>query len=245
MTGAFNDWHLFTGGGMGYGMFACIGGRPPANPTSDSRGQGCGGGSGDAGPKRGWAEDLYASMNNGDSSGFDGGKAEADEYVGEIGQGLLDTGKILARTGAEWVVGGWIGKGVSRLVGVAAGAVRGALGSLAAKAANSGGKVVWPPNRGFLRPPDSVVIQPGSLIDRIGGTGGTFVAPKGTPFPSRSLPAEMACKKPTVYEVLRPIRADAGVTSPWFNQPGMGVQFELSQSVRSLIESGHLKIIIP
>lgn len=104
------------------------GGMPPSNPTSNSRAQGCGGGSGDAGPKRGWAEDLYASMNNGDSSGFDGGKAEADEYAGEIGQGLLDTGKVMASAAAQLALGGVTGKAASVLKGLAGKAVSRMLG---------------------------------------------------------------------------------------------------------------------
>jgi hypothetical protein len=110
-------------------------------------------------------------------------------------------------------------------------------------AAKTTGNIAWPPNRGFLKPPDAGVLQPGSVVDRLGGTGGTFVAPQGTAFGARSLPADFASKPLNAFEVLKPINVDAGVSAPWFKQPGGGVQFELPQTVQQLIESGHLRAV--
>ncbi len=107
--------------------------------------------------------------------------------------------------------------------------------------AAAAGEIAWPPNRGFLSPPNAGTLQPGSIVDRFGGPSGTFVAPQGTPFPARSLPANFASKPLNAYEVLKPVKADAGVTAPWFKQPGGGVQLELPRSVQKLIESGHLR----
>jgi hypothetical protein len=103
--------------------------------------------------------------------------------------------------------------------------------------------IIWPSNRGFLNPPDRGVLQPGSMVDRFGGNTGTFVAPRGTAFEARSLPADFANKPLNAFEVLKPINVDAGVSAPWFNQPGGGGQFELPQTVQELIESGHLRPI--
>ena len=92
-----------------------------------------------------------------------------------------------------------------------------------------------------MKPPDPAVIQPGSIVDRLGGTNGTFVAPQGTPFSARSLPADFASKPLNAYEVVKPINVDAGVTAPWFNQLGGGIQFELPKTVQELLNSGHIR----
>jgi hypothetical protein len=109
---------------------------------------------------------------------------------------------------------------------------------LAARVANS---IKWPPNRGFLKKPNRAVLQPGSIVDRYGGTDGLFVAPRGTPFGNRSLPCEWANKDLNAYEVVKAIDVDAGISAPWFNQPGGGVQFELPTTVENLLQSKHLR----
>jgi RHS repeat-associated protein len=98
----------------------------------------------------------------------------------------------------------------------------------------------WPPNRGFEKTPDPAVLQPGSTVDRYGSPDGTFVAPEGTPFGARSLPADFANKPLNAYEVVKPIDVNAGVSAPWFGQPGKGIQFELPKTVQELLDSGHL-----
>lgn len=85
------------------------------------------------------------------------------------------------------------------------------------------------------------MIQPGSIVDRVGGTGGTFVSPQGTPWAARALPETSVGKSLNAYEVLKPIKADAGLVAPWFKQPGGGVQFELPASVQKLLDSKHLR----
>ena len=46
---------------------------------------------------------------------------------------------------------------------------------------NPDGSPIWPPNRGFDGNPTKVTLEPGTLIDRYGYDGGTFVSPKGIP----------------------------------------------------------------
>ena len=53
---------------------------------------------------------------------------------------------------------------------------------------NPDGSPIWPPNRGFDGNPTKVTLEPGTLIDRYGYDGGTFVSPKGIPYTERSLP---------------------------------------------------------
>jgi hypothetical protein len=59
----------------------------------------------------------------------------------------------------------------------------------------------------------------------------------------RSLPDSALNKPLTSYEVLRPIEVQAGPAAPWFGRPGGELQFELPNSVQSLIESGHLRAV--
>jgi hypothetical protein len=101
--------------------------------------------------------------------------------------------------------------------------------------------IIWPPNRGFLKSPNSGILQPGSIVNRFGGNSGIFVAPEGTSFGARSLPAEFAGKSLNAFEVVKPIDVEAGVSAPWFEGSGGGVQFELPQTVQELIDSGHLQ----
>lgn len=52
------------------------------------------------------------------------------------------------------------------------------------------GDINWPPNRGLLGEPDSMTVLPGTIIDRFGYEGGTFVSPYGVPYEMRALAPE-------------------------------------------------------
>ncbi|PYS16588.1 MAG: hypothetical protein DMG17_12100 [Acidobacteria bacterium] len=42
--------------------------------------------------------------------------------------------------------------------------------------------------------------------------------------------------------MLKPIEVDAGRATPWFNQPGGGIRYDLGvRTVQDLINSGHLR----
>lgn len=103
------------------------------------------------------------------------------------------------------------------------------------------GNIIWPPDRGFDGKSVNQVLKLGTRVDRYGFEGGTFVSPEGTPYPSRSL-APGTNKKPYyVYEVIKPVEVQAGKIASWFGEPGGGIQYELSQSVKKLIEGGYLR----
>lgn len=103
-------------------------------------------------------------------------------------------------------------------------------------------EVIWPPNRGFDGPALPDLLQPGTRIDRYGFDGGTFVSPDGTPYGQRALAPGSADKPHTVYEVVKPIDGvQTGRVAPWFDEPGGGIQHELPQSVKQLIEDGFLR----
>ena len=100
----------------------------------------------------------------------------------------------------------------------------------------------WPPNRGALGEVRSITLPVGTLVDRYGYPGGTFVSPVGTPYPMRALPPGSNQKPYTIYRVLKPIdNVAASKIMPWFGEIGLGTQYELPKSVKSYIESGHLE----
>lgn len=102
----------------------------------------------------------------------------------------------------------------------------------------------WPPNRGVLGKAETITLQPGTIVDRYGYEGGTFVSPEGTPYPARALPPGTDKKPYSVYEVVKEIEnVQAGKAAPWFGELGCGTQYELPKPVADLRESGHLKKI--
>ncbi len=120
------------------------------------------------------------------------------------------------------------------------------------KANNINGK--WPPNRGFIE----FTTEPltvGKEIDRYGGyidpadglfkDNGLYASPKGASFESRALPAEYLMSTPpkpyNKYKVVKEIpNVKQGQAAPWFNQPGMGTQYELPLSIDKLLSEGFI-----
>lgn len=111
----------------------------------------------------------------------------------------------------------------------------------------------WPPNRGFIRSiPETLKV--GTEIDRYGGyidnadglfhDKGTFASPMGATFGSRALPAATITKPYTQYRVIKEIpNVQAGEAIPWFGQEGMGVQYELPETIDALIKGGYIEKI--
>jgi hypothetical protein len=84
---------------------------------------------------------------------------------------------------------------------------------------------------------------PGDKVDRFGGFAnsqnefkdfGAFVSPEGNSFESRALPENTKEKAYNAYEVIAPIEVNSGPAIPWFGQSGMGIQYELPESIESL-----------
>jgi hypothetical protein len=87
--------------------------------------------------------------------------------------------------------------------------------------------------------------MPGELIDRFGFEGGTFVSPRGTPYPMRALPPGTDLKPYHVYLVKKPLETRSGQIEPAFGESGMGVQHELPTSVARLLRFGFLEEVGP
>jgi hypothetical protein len=108
----------------------------------------------------------------------------------------------------------------------------------------------WPPNRGAVNLV-IITLPKGVLIDRYGGysdsTGtfqdkGTFVSPKGVPFPKRALPDNTLTKPYKIYKVLKAIaKVRQGKIIPWFGKPGLGIQYEVPATVNDLKAGGYIE----
>ncbi len=92
-----------------------------------------------------------------------------------------------------------------------------------------------------MHDPVPTTLKPGTIVDRYGREGGSFVSPKGTPFGQRSLPPDSASAPYRQYEVVGDLEVRGGITAPWFGQSGGGIQYELPGSVADLISRGILK----
>lgn len=108
----------------------------------------------------------------------------------------------------------------------------------------------WPPNRGAVNLV-IVTLPKGVLIDRYGGytddagafqDKGTFVSPKGVPFPKRALPDNTLTKPYKIYKILKAItKVRQGKIIPWFGKPGLGIQYEVTYTVNDLKQQGYLE----
>ncbi|MEK9495233.1 glycohydrolase toxin TNT-related protein, partial [Photorhabdus sp. P32] len=100
----------------------------------------------------------------------------------------------------------------------------------------------WPPNDGAFGPVKNTVLEPGTIIDRYGYTGGYYTSPVGTPYSMRALPPGTDTMKPySVYKVMKPIsNVSESKIAPWFGEIGLGTQYKLEKSVQEYLDSGHL-----
>ena len=101
---------------------------------------------------------------------------------------------------------------------------------------------------GLLYPDDSLPTKPyavpgtvipdvelpkGTVVDRFGHPGGSWLSPEGVPFAERALPTESAGKPYYRYVVDDDValppgwRIEQSQAAPWFNQPGGGIQYRI------------------
>ncbi len=102
----------------------------------------------------------------------------------------------------------------------------------------------WPSNNGFSGPTQTITLQPGTSLQRIESTGGTFVAPYYTDPMSLSLPYNQMANmyNPSVYIINSPIIVTVEQAATWFGQYGGGIQYILPMSIQELLDSGILSI---
>ena len=102
---------------------------------------------------------------------------------------------------------------------------------------------IYPPDNGYAIAPNGRPIEltqtlpAGQDIDRYGSEYGSFLAPEGESYASRSIPPSSLDSTPAAscnyhdYRVLKPFTVDAGPIAPWFGQPGYGWQYQLDSAL--------------
>lgn len=95
----------------------------------------------------------------------------------------------------------------------------------------------YAPDNGFVAGTKHIeTLDVGALIDRYGGPGGDFTAPKGTPYKMRSLPYYKNQNVYHIYRVIKPIEnVEAGTIAPAFGEPGGGIQYKLPAPIEKLL----------
>lgn len=101
----------------------------------------------------------------------------------------------------------------------------------------------YPPANGYLigfdgQPVElNQTLRPGQDIDRFGSEYGSFLAPEGLPYASRSIPPQSLDGNPAAgcnyhdYRVVKAFTVHAGPIAPWFDQVGLGWQYQLDASL--------------
>lgn len=70
------------------------------------------------------------------------------------------------------------------------------------------------------------------------------MAPLGASFESRALPiSSNVSSNLRFYEVIKPLKVDAGPAIPWFGEKGGAQYFTGDKNIAQLIEEGYLKRI--
>lgn len=98
-------------------------------------------------------------------------------------------------------------------------------------------RLLYPPNDGYEGTPVSRDIEPGELTldrysrDSVDNDTGNFFATTGTSYGERALPGEASdYEYLTKYEIIKTIPTISGPATPWFDQPGGGIQFQIDIS---------------
>ncbi len=99
----------------------------------------------------------------------------------------------------------------------------------------------FPQRDGFASRPRTIVLRSGTVIDRFGQPTGNFLAPADASYMGRAVPYDRLKMPYYRYEVVKPLRVQAGKAAPWFDQPGGGIQYKTGERVQVLLERGYLK----
>lgn len=125
----------------------------------------------------------------------------------------------------------------------------------AAKAANykrPDGSTWWPKDEGFLTRGKFLSNNEKSQLifsrisERTGSQDtGRFGAPVNTKFENRSLPESHRSYTEKRYRIINPnaIEIEVGRSKPWFDKPGLGVQYRFSKSIQDMIRDGDIEEI--
>lgn len=112
---------------------------------------------------------------------------------------------------------------------------------------DANGNPIWPGTNGNVHTDGFVngycqpfTFEKGDVFDRYGSRTGRFVAPVGTPYSARALAPGSNFSTYEKYIVNKPFDAYVGITAPWFNQPGGGIQYKLTMTIQELIDGNYI-----
>ena len=101
----------------------------------------------------------------------------------------------------------------------------------------------YPPADGFISV-EVVTLEDDARVDRYGSLWGTFVAPTGTPFGERALPASSKERIYYKFEVIQDIDSVLkGKAIPWFGMPGEGIQYMMPRSMKDLVAGKYIIVL--
>lgn len=110
--------------------------------------------------------------------------------------------------------------------------------------ADTGGHYDWPARHGYpdngVEDGEPVVLESGTVLDRLGEEYGRVLVPAGTSFAARALPPEFRLRSYRRYRVARALPVWRGLSVSWFEQPGGGVRYRATHPVVELVASGAL-----
>lgn len=85
------------------------------------------------------------------------------------------------------------------------------------------------------------VLLPGTKINRIGSNPtGRYFSPEGATFGEKALPPFMKLQPNSDYIVLKEIPTKEGIVAPWFDEPGLGIQYLTDLTIDELEKGGYL-----
>ncbi len=84
-------------------------------------------------------------------------------------------------------------------------------------------------------------LMPGTKINRIGSNPtGRYFSPEGATFGEKALPPFMKLQPNSDYIVLKEITTKEGLIAPWFNEPGMGIQYYTDLTIDELEKGNYV-----
>jgi hypothetical protein len=84
-------------------------------------------------------------------------------------------------------------------------------------------------------------MMPGERIDRYGSLKGNYFSPEGTPLEMRSLHPFSNTETYNAFEVVKPFDVQSSVVAPFYNQPGLGLQYKSTLSIENLLRDGYIR----
>lgn len=105
------------------------------------------------------------------------------------------------------------------------------------------GSIWWPPNNGAVANTEHDTQLPaGTVVGRIGGTKGRYVAPPNTPREKLSLAPSSDSAPYTEYRLLKTVKVKEAIVAPWFDKPGGGTQYLLPDSIENMMKNNQLEM---